>query len=240
MKNYYIKEGYKSYSSEVNMTLDENREDEYWDTTRVLGSAFYQWDVYKYVASIAIKDNTVVDIGCGAGYKLYNIVGKIANNIIGIDQDNPIKYCKETYDKGAWLVENFEKPKINIERKIDIIINSDVIEHLIEPDSVLEYIKKLATESTIIVFSTPDRDRMRGCSCMESKKPEHIREWNFNEFKAYVNNSGFEIIEHFHQYPLKCTFNNLRTYIQIWKNKTFGGDGMNFKYNQVLVCRIKR
>ena len=124
--------------------------------------------------------------------------------------------------------------------KIDIIICSDVIEHLIDPDLLLNYIKNLSSKNSIIYLSTPDRDRMRGKSCMKSLKKEHIREWNYSEFKAYIADRGFQIIDHIHLKPLKFSFSNFKNYLQILLNKTINFDGKKFKYNQLIVCRVSK
>lgn len=117
-----------------------------------------------------------------------------------------------------------------------MIICPDVIEHLINPDNLLRLIKQIANQNTHIVISTPDRDKLRGESCMKSNKKEHIREWNFNEFRTYIDNSGLKNIEHFNNAPLKLSIYSWRDWLF---HKTRGNnDGMEFKWNQVLHCKL--
>ena len=239
MSKYCIKDSYVDFQSDKNLTLDKNRAHPYWDSSRELSSKYFQWDVYKYLSKYVKLNDVVVDIGCGCGYKLVNVIGKRTKNVIGIDQDLPIDYCKKNYTFGKWIVSDFES-QINPFKsvsQVDYIICADVIEHLYEPDNLIKFIHSISTEKTKIILSTPDRDRLRGISCTTSTKPEHIREWNFEEFNMYIQKMNFIILEHFFQYPMRISVHNFLTYLKILKKQFFRGDGCKFKYNQVLICR---
>lgn len=236
MKNYYIKTGYRARVL-GNVTLDVNRKDEYWSSKRVRNSASYQWGIYKYAASlIAHKDNAkVLDIGCGSGFKLYHIIGKCTDNIIGLDQQSAINYCRSHYNKGQWLVQNVEESDFQTDN-LDIIISADVIEHLVSPESLLRLIKRNATANTDIVISTPERDRLRGAECMISPKAEHIREWNMRELSNYLFANGFTIVKHFLQVPMRLSIYSWKSYLnELWRQRKMG---MHFRYNQVVHCRL--
>ncbi len=163
----------------MNNTIDENRESKYWNKYRINKSASYQYDVYKFASSLVSgKKDKVVDIGCGPATKLVKIIGKKTKNIIGLDQDSAIQFCKKQYKFGSFYKVDLESVGNNFNKvqNPNLIICSDVIEHLINPDNLLRLIKKIANQNTHIVISTPDRDKLRGESCMKSNKKEHIRE----------------------------------------------------------------
>jgi 2-polyprenyl-3-methyl-5-hydroxy-6-metoxy-1,4-benzoquinol methylase len=110
---------------------------------------------------------------------LVNIIGRITPHIVEIDQSAPIESCNNKYSTGAFYSDNYESPSLDyldLLKRPDIIICSDVIEHIVDPDILHDFIKVLAAESKRIIFSTPDRDRLRGTNCTESLKPKHIRE----------------------------------------------------------------
>jgi len=199
MNNYFIKEGYKI--QKANFTLDDNRKTTYWDENAIKLNSFYQWDVYKYVSELVknTKYNKVVDIGCGASKKLKKLIKPYVKEVIGIDQDSVINFCREKYPDITFFADNFESLNSSSNscmHDVDIIICSDVIEHLVDPDVLLNYIKNIANKDTLIVISTPERDLLRGKDCMSSEKPEHVREWNKEEFAKYIENSGLEILSH--------------------------------------------
>ena len=93
--NFYIKKGYEIFDNSLNNTIDENRESKYQNKYRINKSASYQYDVYKFPSSLVSgKKDKVVDIGCGPATKLVKIIGKKTKNIIGLDQDSAIQFCK--------------------------------------------------------------------------------------------------------------------------------------------------
>ena len=122
-----------------------------------------------------------MDLGCGSAQKLVKVIYPVCQKIVGIDQENIIEYCKKQYHKKGlvFLADDFEKPKRTFNEKFDLILNVNVIEHLVDPDKLLNYIKKHAKKDTYIIITTLDRDIWRGKNCTSSPKPEHVREWTF-------------------------------------------------------------
>jgi SAM-dependent methyltransferase len=239
MNNYCIKEGYKSRKS--SLTLDEKRETPFWDKRRLISNGAYQYHVYKYAKAIIERfdlNNYVVDVGCGSAVKLNKVIGRKTDRFIGIDQESVVRFCKKTYKKGEYLSDNFEKPQLTINKTIDLVICSDVIEHVYDPDILIDYIKHLSLPDTYIVISTPERDLLRGEECMESKKPEHVREWNKKELRCYLESSGFTILEHQLLYPLKFSFRLFREYFSILYRQL--STNRSFKYNQVVLCKVAK
>ena len=240
--NYFIKPGYKPFkndSNDLNLTLDENREFKYWDKSRIRLSYNYQWHVYDFAKNYTNSKSKVLDIGCGTAHKLINILGSFTQNISGIDQKDSVNYCKKTHAIGTFIVDDFEKSSISGLNDVDLLLCVDVIEHMFNPDILLNYIKKNSDQKTKIIISTPDRDRLRGFDCMESKKPEHIREWNFQEFKNYIENSGLIIEKHFHCLPMRLSLSNIIEYCNHFLTQRIGRKkGKQFAYNQVVVCKL--
>src|SRR5271157_1954079 len=150
-----------------------------------------QKEVYQYAAAFAKEKDLqfVADFGCGAGYKLIKHLGQLKT--VGIDIEPAYSYCVATYPTRNWLLSD-----LNVVPHIspDYILCSDVIEHLVNPDQLLAYVKKIAPRYA--TFSTPDRDMIPGGS--RSGPPHnlcHVREWNAAEFKAYLS-SWFSVVEH--------------------------------------------
>jgi len=236
VKNYFIKIGYKI--NEINLTNDEVNNTNYWNRKRNIAAEVYQYPVYKFLSEYIQKNNSseVIDIGCGVGRKLEYVHGRNPNvKIIGIDQEDPIDYCRTAYSFGEWFTDDFEKPCTSKDIRSKLIVCSDVIEHLINPDLLLDYIKsKLAINGTVIL-STPERDSLRGVNCNYSPNIHHIREWSFEEFERYLESKGFEIVEHFLQYPIKFKLNMI-FFHEIIKRALMCKP---LKYNQVVVARVK-
>lgn len=237
MNNYYIKDGYTENT--VAYTMDIVSGENYWNRMRIKSSEVYQFYVYKY-ANLLISNyhiKNIIDVGCGAAKKLEYIHKLNAKlNIIGVDQKCSIDYCKRNYTFGTWVKDHFEQPTPTIgDLSAEFIICSDVIEHIEKPDTLLNYIKRRMSSDGLLLLSTPDRDLLRGKDCMRSENKYHIREWNFTEIESYLESCGFEIIEHFHQYPVKFSLN--RIFFNEIIKRFFSGKAL--KYNQVLLLRKK-
>ncbi|MDC1081230.1 methyltransferase domain-containing protein [Flavobacteriaceae bacterium] len=236
MKQFFIKEGYKI--NYVNMTNDKVNDKRYWDKNRVLSSSVFQFPVYKFLSNYIKKNKikTLIDVGCGIGSKLTHVNKHNPNlEIVGIDQADPIEYCEKAYAFGKWLVDDFEKPVLTKKLKAELLVCCDVIEHMEDPDVLLGYIKLMLKKDGIALISTPERDRLRGVDCNHSPNKFHIREWNYYEFETYLKSHGFEILDHFNQFPTKIGMNRFFFIVLVKRLLKF----KPLKYNQVVILKLK-
>lgn len=236
-ENYFIKDGYIPNDKAV--TLDEVSGKQYWNKSSIYSSYYYQFPVYRYAKKLIREKNIqrVVDVGCGTGTKLAFIHKDLPEvNFTGIDQKAAIEYCKSNYSFGNWYVDDIENPDESLDDiKAELVICSDVIEHLLNPDILLIYLKKKVTKDGYIILSTPERDILRGKSCTNSPNKFHVREWNYEEFENYLLFSGFCIVEHFLQYPIRFGFNGI--FLNQIVKRLISGKGL--KYNQVCLLQVK-
>jgi hypothetical protein len=191
MKTYSIPEIYK-----INEVPHHHNDIGYTDSS--------QLEVYEFAKKIVIENgfNTIVDIGCGSGYKLVKLLGEFKT--IGIETEPCISHLRQTYPERQWL--DSGRPEESFCEKntldCDLIICSDVIEHIIDPDELLDYINTFCFKYALI--STPCRDILCNSdrySHIYSKSlygpplnPCHVREWTIKEFRTYLL-SKFNVIE---------------------------------------------
>jgi SAM-dependent methyltransferase len=192
MENYFIKKGYQCNwpsHGKAKPYLDDKD-----------GSSKYQIRVYRYARDLMGKHHlkNIMDVGCGFGIKLKEIIRPVCEDIVGIDKKHAIDFCKSEHRFGQWIEDDIENPQKNLGRKFDLVLCSDVIEHLADPDNLLKYVEQYCHEGSHIVISTPDRDKVSG---KRDQGPPinraHVREWNRAEFRDYISNSGFGIINQF-------------------------------------------
>lgn len=238
-KNYYLPEGYKENS--VRTTMDTVSGTNYWDKSRLTASAVHQYAVYDYAARFA-KDNktqTIIDVGCGPAMKWASFHRDIpSTKIIGIDQEHPIQFCKDNHSFGEWHADDFENPDAALpDMQGDLVVCCDVIEHVLDPNKLLSYLKYRLAKNGTLLISTPDRDMLYGEGQMKAGHPDHIREWNMPEFKAYMEAQGWEVTDHFRLPGIKQGLSEvyLRSFLcHILKKKPF-----SMEYNQVIVAKQK-
>ena len=233
--DYFLPENY--IARQERTTVEHASNKTYWTQGRLKTSHFYQFPVYEYALKIIHKHNIriMADIGCGPAAKMPFIHKNCPElEIYGVDQKSAINFCKNNYDFGHWYVDDFEAPSENVpDFEADLVISADVIEHLLDPDKLLSYIEKKMRKDGLVILSTPDRDRLYGKDTLVSGHPDHVREWNREEFAAYLESRGFKILEHFFALPLKPSLNKpfiRQSLRQIIK-------GCHLKYNQVCLLQ---
>lgn len=153
----------------------------------------WQLEVYLFALGLMVKNNfsSVADIGCGSAYKLMTYLKNY--NTLGIELPENISVLRKKYPDRTWLETNFIP---RYEFSADVIIFSDVIEHLLNPNDALEYIKK--QHFKYLVISTPAKDVLYEKEDPffygPPKNPAHQREWTMSEFRSYLE-QHFSIIE---------------------------------------------
>jgi 2-polyprenyl-3-methyl-5-hydroxy-6-metoxy-1,4-benzoquinol methylase len=144
----------------------------------------WQKGVYELAVRLAGKLDKplVLDVGCGSAYKLVHMLGQY--EISGIEVEPTYLWLRNQYPQHKWFLFDETNPS---SLKAGIVICSDVIEHIEDPDTLLDFLADI--DFTYLVLSTPERDTKLGKN--DYGPPEnlaHYREWNQYEFKDYVRN----------------------------------------------------
>lgn len=172
----------------------------------------YQKEVYLYVKKFLEEKglSDVVDVGCGSGYKLVNYLGYM--NTTGIETEPCISFLRRTYPERKWLDSGEpEKSFKDCKIKTDVVICSDVIEHIVDPDNLIKFLLSIDTEYYIV--STPCRNILINYWGYHPLGPPrnkcHVREWTMDEFKEYMS-KYFTILEsHYAKNQTECQFHLL-------------------------------
>jgi SAM-dependent methyltransferase len=179
---YFLKPGYTSRA----------RPDYFEDDTEDI---VYQPDVYPVAAETARKvgASLLVDIGCGRGEKLVASAGEL--DTIGIDVGTNLTQCRDRYPERRWVECDLDRPHVLPMRPGDlaraVLICSDVVEHLVEPEHLLASLRRALEHARLLVLSTPERDLLRGIR--DTGPPAntcHVREWNLAEFTELLEHHG--------------------------------------------------
>jgi SAM-dependent methyltransferase len=176
---YFIHDGY-----------EHRRVPQYFDATNSTDD--WQDEVYRFAREIADQHGlkSVIDIGCGSAYKLLKYFRNYAT--IGVDVPETCAVLQKRYPTRQWAVSDFSATTMP---RADLVIASDVIEHVPDPDALLQYILCIAPRS--VILSTPDRNLLRlGTHNGPPMNPTHLREWSMAELHAYLS-VFLQIDEHF-------------------------------------------
>lgn len=158
-----------------------------------------QPDVYRNAALVAhdLGATTVIDIGCGNGFKLDELSNRFA--IVGVDLMGPnLDTCRERYPHGTWIEHDLDSDEpLPLDEDLlaqSVIINADVIEHLVRPERLVHKLRDALDRGALAIFlSTPERELTWGPAHNgPPPNPCHTREWTIHELGAFLEREGLE------------------------------------------------
>lgn len=140
--------------------------------------------------------NSVLDVGCGEGFVI-NCLNLPA--ITGVDiSKNALKVAKDKNQNcnlctGSVYDLSFKK------NSFDLVIATEVLEHLKNPDSALQEIRRVS--KNYCIFSVPNEPYFRTMNFLRGKNLtrfgndiEHVQNWSSGEFVRLIE-TYFDIVE---------------------------------------------
>lgn len=172
-------------------------------STKVEGSGLHPkhriMNYHKFFVDNVTENDTVLDIGCGNGALTYDVARK-AKKVVGIDlNEQNITNAKNKFSR-----ENIEYLYGDAltdlsDEKLDVIILSNVLEHIDKRVEFLTSLKKLAPKFLI-------RVPMLNRSWIDMYKKElgleyrldktHFIEYTFEEFKEELDETGLSVFDY--------------------------------------------
>jgi SAM-dependent methyltransferase len=233
---YFIKAGYQA--NERALTFEGDSPGPYWTEDRLRAAGYYQYYVYDTCRRLVQQRGfkSVMDVGCGAPVKVKEHLAPVCRDIQLVDQPSVSEIAERILPGYPFMPADLEKIDLDLGRKFDLIVSSDVVEHLLNPDNCLDFIRRHLPSHGLAVISTPERDFVRGKVCSSCPKPEHVREWNAREFRQYITSRGFEIVQSalFPQGQLRRRWEYLGSRICSPVIRT-----RRWSSNQMVVCRAR-
>lgn len=193
-ERYCIKPDYQPNLAARSAAAPE--EPAYWTPERIRLSARYQYDVYRIAAELMRAPGvaSVLDVGSGPPAKLASLLPGKPLIVHLVDQAQTAPLAARLLPSAVFTALDLEKAALELGRRFDLVIFSDVIEHLRDPDPCLQFIRRhLAPEGTLLV-STPERDILRGRDCRDCPHPSHVREWNGAEFARFLESRDWRLL----------------------------------------------
>jgi 2-polyprenyl-3-methyl-5-hydroxy-6-metoxy-1,4-benzoquinol methylase len=139
--------------------------------------------VYEWIGARSLGAR-VVDMACGEGYGS-EVLSRSAATVVGVDA-NPeahaharARYVRENlrFDRG--LVETYGE-----RGSCDALVFLQTIEHVLDPQAVLEHFRALLAEGGTAYVSTPNVLTLAPPGAERSDNPWHLTEYRQEEFRA--------------------------------------------------------
>ena len=155
----------------------------------------YTAERYRRVLSAAepLEGLRVVDYGCGDGALLGMISRSVGEDgeAVGFDPNPDARKYAGAILKKKSLPARLVALMRNVEAaSCDRVICSEVIEHVHDPDGLLDEIHRVLKPGGRSVLTTPIR------MTETPEDPNHIREWFPSEFQALIHASRLKLIHH--------------------------------------------
>ncbi|MCA9245924.1 MAG: class I SAM-dependent methyltransferase [Planctomycetales bacterium] len=195
-KHFAIRSDYRP--NMVQITRDSDDSPDYWNARRIELASQFQYDVYTHCRQLIERHQlaSVLDVGCGPGTKIRDLIAPICDDITLIDQPSIRELAQRQVPNAKFLEIDLESCEEDLGRRFDLIVFADVIEHLLDPDNSVEFIRRHLSDRGFAVISTPEREILRGKNCLDSGNPAHVREWSAGEFKTYLQAQGLRVVDH--------------------------------------------
>ena len=154
-------------------TLPDVPEENYWFRRHL---AVYEW------IAARVHGRRVVDLACGEGYGS-SVLARTAASVVGVDA-NPeaFEHARLKY-RGPGL--RFERDMVETwQGDVDCVVFLQTIEHVQDPDGLLEHIRSLVGPGGVAYVSTPNVLTLAPKGAERSGNPWHVREYRPEEFRA--------------------------------------------------------
>jgi 2-polyprenyl-3-methyl-5-hydroxy-6-metoxy-1,4-benzoquinol methylase len=154
-------------------TLPDVPEENYWFRRHLV--------VYEWIAR-QVGGRRVVDLACGEGYGSA-LLAQSAASVVGVDA-NP-----EAFEHARL---KYTAPNLSFERNmielwdgdVDCVVFLQTIEHVQDPDGMLERVKALIGDRGVAFVTTPNVLTLAPKGAERSGNPWHVREYRPEEFRA--------------------------------------------------------
>ena len=136
------------------------------------------------------KDIKILEIGCSGGPLLKGLLSEGYSQIFGIDiSKKAVQLCKERDLKNVFLMDGV-KPHFDSE-KFDLIIASDVLEHIQNDHKAVKEWKGISKKGGIIICFVPALEILWS---KHDEDNEHCRRYTKKGLEAIFTKNGFMII----------------------------------------------
>jgi 2-polyprenyl-3-methyl-5-hydroxy-6-metoxy-1,4-benzoquinol methylase len=136
---------------------------------------------YSWAASFC-SGRRVLDAGCGTGYgsELINVAG--ASEVVAIDRSEAaLDLARATVSEGVTCQLGDVAELSFADDSFDAVVCFEVIEHVDDPDRVLDEFARVLRPDGLLIVSSPNRDRY------VPGNPHHVRELVRDEMQAMLD-----------------------------------------------------
>lgn len=180
-----------------------------WTEERGKSSHGYLYKALKSLIGKIEKNQIILDVGCGNGLMTNSLIGE-GYNVFGTDGSDTGIEIADNQNAGRFFVQDLSSedlPKELQDIKFNLIISTEVIEHLYNPRSYIDFCKRVLMKNGggEIIISTPYHGYLKNLVMATTGKMDphftalwdggHIKFWSRKTLTQLLEEFGFKILE---------------------------------------------
>lgn len=180
--------GYDRYSKYAQAVLTQENPLEY-----LAKSEEIYWSIKNYFQNTSSSSKNILEVGCGMGYLTYSLI-KAGFNVTGLDISmNAIERATARYGE-HFVCADLHEYKSQTDIKYDVIILTEVIEHVPNIYEIINSLSGLLADGGEIVITTPNKSPYSKEIIWHTEMPP-IHLWWFSETSMVkiADKSGYSV-----------------------------------------------
>jgi len=175
---------------------------------------FAKGSLVKYLTSLYLDSShkSILDVACGRGDQL-KAFSEIGKQVTGVDIDmDAVEMCAPN----NIIIHDIAKGKFPLpDESFDVIFNKSIIEHLHNPEVLLEEASRLLRKDGLIITMCPSWFHMGWGPFYQDHT--HVTPFILPSLRALHVKNGFEIVDicHFRQLPLLWRYPWLKLFTEV-------------------------
>lgn len=160
----------------------------------------------------------ILDAGCGNGY-MANELAKSGHEVVGIDiAEDGISIAKKQYPNVKFYARSLYEDITDIITNVDLIVSTEVIEHLYSPKIYLQNLHKVLRPGGSIILTTPYHGYLKNLalSITNSWDKHHTVDWEGGHIKFFSETTLSKMMHKVGFVNIK--FNNAGRIKWLWKS----------------------
>lgn len=144
-----------------------------------------------------VKNKEVLDVGaCSTGctFELHSAIKKEAKNILGIDINK--EGIKKMRELGFNVIYGDAEHYVS-DKKFDVVLAGDVIEHLSNPGLFLNCVRKNLKKGGKLILTTTNTRHPNEWLTMKAYRPDHVQLYNAPTMGNLLRRYGFNAKIHY-------------------------------------------
>lgn len=102
------------------------------------------------------RGKSVLDVGCGTGYAAHYLASAGPREIVGVDASSEsIRFARKNFPEHEFICR--DAADLALHRRFDVVTSFEVIEHVPNPQALLQAAVRHLAPSGILILSTPNR-----------------------------------------------------------------------------------